>query len=197
MSLVLASTSPRRRFLLERAGVPLARVVGPEVEELRAETEGPVDYAARLAFEKAHAVDAPGHWVLGADTVVHLGDRVLEKPRDRDDAAQMLRALRGRWHLVTTAWCLRWGGPDALPEGQSPIARRQTTRVAFRPLSEQDLRAYLDTGESMGKAGAYAIQGDGAALVGAVDGSFTNVIGLPLDQLLPVLVGLGLAPEPL
>jgi septum formation protein len=196
MGLILASTSPRRRFLLERAGVPLAAIAGPAVEELRDETEGPVDYAARLASDKAHNIDQPGHWVLGADTVVHLGDRVLEKPGDRAENEEMLRALSGRWHLVTTAWCLRWCGPDDPPGGDSPIARRTTTRVSFRPLSESDITSYLDIGESFDKAGGYAIQGEGAALIGSVDGSFTNVIGLPLDQLIPILARLGLAPEP-
>ena len=174
--LVLASTSPRRRQLLEMLGLRFM-VAGAGVQELRLPREAPAAYARRLARDKARGV--PGAWVLGADTIVVLGDEVLEKPRDADDALAMLRRLQGRRHEVITAICL-------LADGVEHQAA-DTTAVFFRPADDDYLRAYVATGEPMDKAGAYGIQGYGAALVERIEGDFFSVMGLPLRLVLDLL----------
>jgi septum formation protein len=174
--LVLASASPRRRQLLEMLGIPV-RVAPSHIPEVRGAGEGPVAYAERLAREKAESVG--GAWVLGADTTVVLGADVLEKPADADDAVRMLMALQGRTHEVVTAVALAAGG----------VTRQRTdvTRVTFRPADERRLRAYVATGEPMDKAGAYGIQGYGAALVERIEGDFFGVMGLPVRLVLDLL----------
>ena len=188
MPLVLASGSPRRRMLLETLGVAIAAVRPPRIPEAPAPGEDAVAYVRRLAAEKAAAVDAPGHWVLAADTTVHRGGALFEKPRDNRHAVEMLMGLSGGWHAVSTGWCLRWSGPGERP-GAGAV---ETTRVRFRPLTLPQVRAYVACGESLDKAGAYGIQGRGAALVAEVQGSHTNVVGLPLDAVLPALAAAGL-----
>lgn len=173
---VLASGSPRRRQLLEMLGIPI--VVQPaSIPEIRAPGEAPVAYAERLAREKAATV--PGRYVLGADTTVVLGGAVLEKPRDPDDAVRMLCALQGRTHEVVTAVALASGG--------AVRQRTDVTAVTFRPADEPFLRAYVATGEPLDKAGAYGIQGYGAALVERIDGDFFGVMGLPVRLVLELL----------
>lgn len=175
--LVLASTSPRRRWLLEKLGRPFD-VIAPDVEEVAHEGEAPDAFARRMASEKAGEVAArrPNAWILAADTVVALDARALGKPRDPDDAVAMLTALAGRAHTVFTGVALlRPGG--ALAE-HAVFA----TPVHFRTLTRAEIDAYLATGEPFDRAGAYAIQGEGAHLVDRVEGSYTNVIGLPLPE---------------
>ena len=174
--LVLASSSPRRRQLLEMLGLRFM-VASANVQELRLPREAPGAYTRRLARDKARAV--PGAWVLGADTVVTLGEEVLEKPRDADDALDMLRRLQGRRHDVITAVCL-------LADGVEHEAT-DTTAVYFRAADDDLLRAYVATGEPMDKAGAYGIQGYGAALVERIEGDFFSVMGLPLRLVLQLL----------
>jgi nucleoside triphosphate pyrophosphatase len=174
--LVLASSSPRRRQLLEMLGIPF-RVAKTEVQELRLPHEPPGDYVRRLARDKARSV--PGAWVLGADTTVVLGDEVLEKPTGPEDALRMLLALQGRRHDVLTAVCL-------VADGAEHHAM-DTTAVYFRPAGEALLRAYVATGEPMDKAGAYGIQGYGAALVERIEGDFFSVMGLPVRLVLDLL----------
>ena len=174
--LVLASSSPRRRQLLEMLGLRFM-VAGAGVQELRLPREAPAAYARRLARDKARGV--PGAWVLGADTIVVLGDEVLEKPRDADDALAMLRRLQGRRHEVITAICLVADGVEH--------EAADTTAVFFRPADDDYLRAYVATGEPMDKAGAYGIQGYGAALVERIEGDFFSVMGLPLRLVLDLL----------
>lgn len=174
--LVLASSSPRRRQLLEMVGIPFV-VAAPQVQELRLPREPPARYARRLARDKARAV--PGARVLGADTIVVLGDRVLEKPRDAEDAVAMLRSLQGRRHDVITAICLIADGVE--------YEAADTTAVYFRPVDEAFLRRYVSTGEALDKAGAYAIQGYGAALVERIEGDFFSVMGLPVRLVLDLL----------
>ena len=187
MALVLASGSPRRRQLLQAAGV---------LPEDPHRDEAPVAFARRISHEKALAVAAPGHHVLAADTVVHLAGRIFGKPTDDEHAASMLAALSGRWHAVTTAWCLRACGPGtpAGPAGPALLLHSRTSRVWFRPLGPADIDRYLASGEHHDKAGAYAIQGQGVALVERVRGSYTNVIGLPLSAVLRDLARVGLLP---
>ena len=190
MPLILASGSPRRRMLLETLGVPIAAVRPPRIPEAPADGEDAVAYVRRLAAEKAAAVDAQGHWVLAADTTVHRDGRLFEKPTDPQHAVEMLMGLSGGWHAVSTGWSMRWCGAEDRP-GALAV---ETTRVRFRPLTLAQARAYVACGESLDKAGAYGIQGRGAALVAEVRGSHTNVVGLPLDAVLPALAAVGLVP---
>ena len=187
--LILASASPRRRALL--ASVGLVPVVCPaNVDETRLEGESPVALAERLAHAKASAemvahglLDEVG-WALGADTVVHRAGTVFEKPVDRVDAARILAELSGQWHEVTTGFCVQPVRAGTL--GAATISH-VTTRVRFRVLSPVEIEAYIETGEPLDKAGAYGIQGLGGALVAEVQGSYTNVVGLPLDAVLHAL----------
>ena len=174
LPLVLASKSPRRSEILTNAGIPFVVRIA-DVEEIRCEDEDPESYVKRLAESKARAVRASaGEVVLGADTVVVLDDHVLEKPADADDAARMLRLLSGREHSVITGICLRSGARE--------IVETERTGVRFSPLSDEEIRAYVASGEPMDKAGAYAIQGLGSKFVEAVNGCYFNVVGLPVAR---------------
>lgn len=169
--LVLASRSPQRRAILEQVGVDF-EVVVPDVEEL---TEGaPGAVVVENALRKARAVAAP--LVLGCDTEVVLDGRVYGKPRDEREAEAFLRALSGRRHQVVSGLAL-------VEDGRETTATAWTG-VAFRRLDDATLRWYLDGGEWRERAGGYAIQGRGAALVAGIDGDYLNVVGLPLATLL-------------
>ncbi len=174
--LILASASPRRKQLLEMLGIPVT-VRPSSVPEVREPGEAPVAYAERLARDKARAV--PGALVLGADTTVLLEGELLEKPVDAADALRMLRRLQGRTHEVITSVAL-------VSDGRLRQAT-DITRVTFRPADDEFLRAYIATGEPMDKAGAYGIQGYGAAMVERVDGDFFGVMGLPVRLVLQLL----------
>lgn len=187
-SLVLASASPRRRDLLGRMGLEF--VVRPaEVDESLAAGESAADSAMRLAEAKARAVTRqPGQAVLAADTLVAVGEgrgeAVLGKPADRDEALAMLGLLSGVEHRVVTGFCLIDDAGQARGLAES--------RVRFRRLAPAEIAAYAATGEPMGKAGAYAIQERGAALVEGVSGSYTNVVGLPLAAVIELLLSRGI-----
>jgi septum formation protein len=178
--LTLASASPRRRELLTMLGIPFD-VRPSRVEEVRHASETPRAYAERLAREKAMSV--PGALVLGADTTVLLDDLLLEKPQDEADALRMLRLLQGQTHEVISAVALV---TDGVPQVATDV-----TRVSFRPAGDDFLRAYIATGEPMDKAGAYGIQGYGAALVDRIEGDFFGVMGLPLRLVLSLLEDAG------
>jgi septum formation protein len=171
--LILASASPRRAELLRNAGIAF-RVEVSDLEEARAPHESPRHYAERLARDKARVVAHrfPAAPVLAADTVVVVGDDLLEKPADALDAARMLRLLSGRAHQVTTGVCL-------IAHGNEDV-RSATTTVDFDPLSERDIADYIATGEPMDKAGAYAIQGRASRWIGRLEGDYFNVVGLPV-----------------
>lgn len=174
LPLILASQSPRRRELLATAGIAFTVRVR-QVEEVRGPGELPDAYVRRLARAKAEAAwEGRDEIVLGADTIVVLGQEVLEKPRDAADAHSMLRRLAGREHTVITGICLRH------PKGSQVDS--SATRVRFTPLSDAEIDAYVATGEPLDKAGAYAIQGRASKFVEGVDGCYFNVIGLPLSQ---------------
>ena len=178
--LVLASASPRRKQLLEMLQLPV--LVHPSnVQEIQLPREAPVAYSRRLARDKARAV--PGRLVLGADTIVVLDNRILEKPRDDDEALQMLQALQGRTHTVVTAVCLIADGVERVTHDE--------TRVTFRSCDDAMLRRYVATGEPRDKAGAYGIQGWGAALVDRIEGDFFGVMGLPVRLVLQLLAEAG------
>jgi septum formation protein len=187
--LVLASSSPQRRALLERVGMAV-EIAPADVDETPLAGEEPVAYARRVARSKAAAVSprAPGRWVLAADTVVEVDGQILGKPTGAGDAARMLGQLAGRSHRVITAFALRG------PRGQE-VVREVETEVWFRPALPDELAAYVRSGEWQGKAGGYAVQGIAAAFVAGVRGSFTNVVGLPLSEVVEELVRAG-APGP-
>jgi len=170
--LILASSSPRRRELLGNAGVPFTVRTAPIVERALP-GESPVDYAVRLAREKAAAAaGSEDEIVLGADTIVVIDDRILEKPADAGEAARMLRLLSGRNHEVITGICLRY--KDGVVEDH------ERTRVHFLPLDEKEIADYVATGEPMDKAGAYAIQGRASRFIDRIEGCYFNVVGLPV-----------------
>ena len=187
-SLVLASASPRRLDLLRQVGLEPAAVDPAEVDETPGPGELPADYARRLAREKALAV-APRHpeaFVLAADTVVALGRRILDKPTDEAAARDCLLRLSGRRHKVLGAVRLQ------APDGRA-AERLVSTSVAFKRLSRDEVERYLAGGEWRGKAGGYAIQGSAAAFIPAINGSYANVVGLPIAQVCALLDGLGFA----
>ena len=180
--MVLASRSPQRRAILEQLGVEFSVHV-PDVEEL--EAGPPHEVALENAYRKASAVASAGAGdgpVLGVDTVVALGVRLYGKPADPDDARATLIALGGRRHAVVSGICL-------IEDGRSRTAAAQTT-VEFRALSDELIEWYVATEEWRGRAGGYAIQGRGAALVAAIEGDYLNVVGLPVATLLDLAPGL-------
>jgi septum formation protein len=176
--LVLASASPRRLELLARVGIT-AEVMPTEIDETPLEHERPSACALRLASEKAAAAAAlaPGRWILAADTVVEIDGDMLGKPNDDREALAMITRLVGATHRVITAYAVR------APDGGS-TARAVTTEVTFREATAGEVTAYVRSGEWRGKAGGYAAQGIAAAFVTAVHGSFSNVVGLPLAEVL-------------
>lgn len=177
MIIHLASRSPRRRQLLEWAGLEVD-AVATHVDETRDPWDPPVKHARKLAIRKAEAGPLD-HLVVAADTVVHIGDAIFEIPADREEGARHLRALAGAWHRVTTGVCVR--------RNDVREAFTVTTEVRFRELSDADIHAYLLTGEADDKAGAYGIQGRGGSLVAELRGSWTNVMGLPLEETLAAI----------
>ncbi len=183
--LVLASASPRRRELLNGAGLRF-EVIPADLDERPRSGESAVELARRLALEKARSVASqlgaePPRWVLGADTIVVRDGALLGKPRDVEDAVAMLGSLLGRSHRVLTG--------IALCATHERRARHMVveSRVTLRLADEAELRAYAAGGEPLDKAGAYAVQGEGRRFVERVEGSETNVIGLPLDETLALL----------
>jgi septum formation protein len=174
--LVLASKSPRRETLLSTLGWKF-RIVDPGVEERHLAGESPEKACRRLAIEKARAVSGrfPGNLVIGADTIVVHQGKILGKPKDAPEAFEMLRSLSGSRHEVMTGVALCHGGLC--------IDEVEKTLVSFRPLSDEEIAAYVATGEGRDKAGAYAIQGRGALLVSGISGCYFNVVGLPLFRL--------------
>jgi septum formation protein len=184
--LVLASASPRRAALLRQAGIAPARIIAPDIDEAPRKGEVPRVYALRMALAKANAgAEAePAAFVLAADTVVALGRRILPKANDASEVARCLRLLSGRRHQVLTAVALV--GPASKVR-----TRIVTTRVAFRVLSPSDIESYAASDEGLGKAGGYAIQGRAEALVRFINGSYSNVVGLPLYETVALLEGSG------
>lgn len=213
-SLILASASPRRKELLERVGFSL-RIVTTDIDEVPLPGEMPLDYTKRLAREKglaamrrlmatAYPEDQPGRrgfvtgniparaageepsrWILGADTVVAIDDVLLGKPTDEHEAREMIARLSGREHRVITGFSL-----VDLRRNKEGI-QAVTTFVRFKRLTRAEIDNYIGMGESMDKAGAYAVQGIGAYLVEEIRGSYTNVVGLPLCQVIEMMHEMG------
>jgi septum formation protein len=182
--LVLASASPRRLALLAQIGVSPDRVHPTDIDETPVPHELPRSHAERLARAKADTVDAPGCFILGADTVVAAGRRILPKTETEAQAQACLTLLSGRRHRVMTAVALR------APDGRR-AHRLVESVVGFARLTPGQLRAYLDSGEWQGKAGGYAIQGRAASFIRFLSGSYSNVVGLPLFETAQLLRGLG------
>ena len=184
--LILASASPRRLALLRQAGFDPAEVDPAEIDETPRTRELPRDYAARMAAEKAATVAArhEGAFILAADTVVACGRRILPKPADAAEARRCLELLSGRRHRV-------FGAVEVLAPGGRSARRCVVTQVAFKRLQDAEIEGYLAGGEWQGKAGGYAIQGAAGAFIPWINGSHSNVIGLPLVESLALLRGLG------
>ncbi len=178
---VLASTSPQRRAILEQLGIPFEVVAPRYVEEREREGGGPDELVEQNARGKARSVvsGAGERPVLGVDTIVVCGGRVFGKPAGADAAAEMLAALSGEEHEVVSGLALVTPGWE--------LVEHDVTRVRFRPLTARDIAAHVAAGEWEGRAGGYAIQGLGAALVRGIVGDYQNVVGLPLARLLDLL----------
>lgn len=181
--IILASQSPRRRYLLERAGLQFA-VIPSRLDEATVTTPIPHDYVRELALAKAKDIARthPESWVIGADTVVVAGGRILGKPATTAQARDMLRGLSGRWHQVLTGYCL------FRQSGERVFADTVSTDVLFKTLTDAEIDWYIQTGEPFDKAGAYAIQGIGTFLVKRINGSYTNVVGLPVCEVIELLI---------
>ena len=185
--LVLASSSPRRLALLRQIGVEPDEIVAPAVDETPLPRELPREHASRMAAAKTAAAAArcaAACLILGADTVVACGRRILPKAADAEGALGCLRLLSGRRHRVYTGVVLR------APDGREAL-RVAMTAVRFKRLAEDELQSYLASGEWQGKAGGYAIQGRAEAFILAINGSYSNVVGLPLAVTIDLLRGLG------
>jgi len=183
--LVLASASPRRKEILQNAGISFT-VHAADIPEIAMPGEPPQDFAERLAREKALAVfqKQPESFVLGADTIVVVDNAILGKPRDAEDAVRMLRLLSGRQHQVITGVCLLGSG---MSDVSSPFpvpgfmdVRSEITRVFVEQIEETEIRDYVATGEPIDKAGAYAIQGIASRWISKIEGNYANVVGLPI-----------------
>ena len=186
MKLLLASGSPRRYQLLTTCGIVVSEVRPPHIVEQRQPSESPLQYCQRLAYEKAHAINAPEHCILAADTIVCLEEQIFEKPTDNAHAQQILTLLSNRWHSVHTAWYLR---------GRKHVGGLSTSRVKFRKLSAPEINSYIQTGEGKDKAGSYGIQGLGAALIDSIEGCYSTIVGLPVSEVLQALAKEDIYPQ--
>ncbi len=187
-TLILASASPRRKELLEQIGLPFSVMPSSVKETIKAD-ETPENMVIRLSLDKARDIagrsDISARWIIGSDTIVVCNEQILGKPTDNQDATAMLRQLSGTSHMVVSGY--------AIIDRRQQIERTEavTTRVRFRQLTEEEITRYIATGEPSDKAGAYAIQGIGACFVSGIEGSYTNVVGLPLCRLTLALKELG------
>jgi septum formation protein len=183
---VLASASPRRLALLRQVGIEPSVVIAPEIDETARKGEAPRIYALRVAVAKTETVTPKeaGSFVLAADTVVAAGRRILPKADNDAEVERCLKLLSGRRHQVLTALALK-------PPGKPMRTRVVMTRVAFKVLSQLEIAAYVASGEGIGKAGGYAVQGRAEAFVRSINGSYSNVVGLPLYETLSLLQGSG------
>jgi nucleoside triphosphate pyrophosphatase len=186
--IVLASSSPRRKELLAALGLEF-EVIHPLSLETLHDNESPEEFALRISAEKARSVSAnleDGCIVMGADTIVTVDGEVLGKPGDPEEAASMLRKLSGREHHVYTAFSI------VRPKDEILHSQIVDTKVLVKTLAASEIEGYIKTGEPMDKAGAYGIQGIGSFMVSGIEGSYTNVVGLPMVELLEALKKLGI-----
>jgi septum formation protein len=185
-SIILASKSPRRRYLLEQAGLTFT-VIPSTVDEGSVPFDPPEEYARLLAEAKALEIAGrrPGDWIIGADTIVLIGNKVLGKPESSNQARQMLKSLSGKTHRVLTGYCI------CCKAANRSVSETIETRVFFKTLSKTEIDWYLSTEEPFDKAGAYAIQGLGSFLVKRIEGSYSNVVGLPVCEVIEQLIAEG------
>ena len=180
--IILASASPRRRELLKHLGLTF-EVIPSKIEEDVKDGEEPCEHVLRLARLKAQEIarDQDSAVIIGADTIVVLGGEILGKPKDEEEAFAMLSQMSGRVHRVFTGFCVL----DA--SDGSEYSEAVESKVRFKHLTPEEIRGYIKTGEPMDKAGAYAVQGRGSYMIKEIQGSYTNVVGLPLCELFEVL----------
>ena len=186
--IILASSSPRRRELLRNLGFAFD-VIQPSADETVSENETPEDFALRVSVEKAWSVSrslGEGAVVIGADTIVVVDGEMLGKPEDCEEASSMLRKLSGKEHHVYTAFSI------VRPKDEILHSEIVDTSVRVKPLAASEIEGYIKTGEPMDKAGAYGIQGIGSFMVRGIEGSYSNVVGLPVEELLAALKKLGI-----
>ncbi|MGD8901793.1 MAG: Maf family protein [Desulfobacterales bacterium] len=184
--LILASNSPRRRHLLAQAGLNFS-VIPSAVDEQKLAMSDPDEYVRALAESKARDISEkhPDSWIIGADTIVLIEQQILGKPDSTDVARNMLRHLSGKMHQVYTGYCISCKKEKRL---FSDVVK---TDVYFKELSDREIEWYIQTGEPFDKAGGYGIQGIGAFLVERINGSYTNVVGLPVCEVMSFLIGEG------
>lgn len=187
--IILASSSPRRLHLLQALGFHV-HTLNPNVDETPLKGEKPKELVLRLAKLKLDAIEAEDSFnrfkgfevnipIIAADTIVCLGDQIFGKPENAEEAVRVLKILSGQEHLVITGYCIKKGASEKMGVVE--------TRVSFRKLREEEILAYVATKEPLDKAGSYAIQGNGASLIDHVQGSYTNVLGLPITEILACL----------
>jgi len=185
-SLILASKSPRRKHLLEQAGLKFS-VIPSDFDETSVAMSEPASYVRALAEFKALDISKkhPDSWVIGADTIVLIDNQILGKPGSKDEAGEMLKRLSGKRHQVLTGYCI------CCREKKQLFSETVNTEVHFKKLRREEIDWYIETGEPLDKAGAYAIQGVGSFLVRNIDGSYTNVVGLPVCEVIDFLINQG------
>jgi septum formation protein len=184
--LILASKSPRRSDLFKQAGLTFS-IIPSAFDESSLTMSDPESHVKALAKSKAIDISRkhPDSWVLGADTIVRIEDRILGKPGSKDEARSMLKQLSGKTHQVITGYCLCCHTKNKF------ISETVKTDVRFKTLRDTEIEWYIQTGESFDKAGAYAIQGVGTFLVKSINGSYTNVVGLPICEVMELLINEG------
>ena len=184
--LILASVSPRRRDILTQIDIPF-QSVGSRIDEAVQEKMRPTDFACLMATRKAESAQKAyrRRWILAADTLVVINKRIFGKPRDAQDCRTMLTELSGKRHRVITGFCI------LEPSGNKSHLEAVSTRVHVKELSAMEIEAYIETGEPFGKAGAYAIQGIGAFMIEGIEGSYTNIVGLPVCEVVRALLACG------
>ena len=183
---MLASISPRRKAILKQIGIPF-EAVGSMVEETLYRGMKPADIACQMAILKAESVQHiyRNRWIFGADTIVVMNRRIFGKPKDTRECYEMLVHLRGKNHRVITGFCI------VDPGGKTVHIEAVITKVKIKEISETEIEAYIKTGEPFGKAGGYAIQGIGSFMIEHINGSYTNVVGLPICEVVSALVTCG------
>lgn len=182
-AIILASKSPRRRYLLQQAGLKFS-VIPSDFDESSVKLSSPQSYVRRLAEAKAMDIARkyPDSWIIGADTIVFLDNTILGKPASRAEARTMLQSLSAKTHQVLTGYCICCKSLDRF------FSATVTTDVCFKALTPREIDWYVNSGEPFDKAGAYAIQGIGTFLVKRINGSYTNVVGLPVCEVLEFLI---------
>jgi septum formation protein len=184
--LILASVSPRRRDILTQIDIPF-QSVGSRIDEAVQKKMRPTDFACLMATLKAESEQKAyrRRWILAADTLVVINKRIFGKPRDAQDCRTMLSELSGKRHRVITGFCI------LEPSGNKSHLEAVSTTVHVKELSAMEIEAYIETGEPFGKAGAYAIQGIGAFMIEGIEGSYTNIVGLPVCKVVRALLACG------